>query len=236
MIDWFGSYCGSAPTAQTWMSRWNGDGILVLLLIAAAWAMTRLPSGRRGAGGAAVAVLAVAFLSPLCALSVALFSARTLHHLLLIGVAAPLLAVALPQRRPIAGGAALAVATVTLWAWHVPALYDAALAHKGLYWVMQASLLATAWLYWDAVRQTPAPMAMPLIVGGAAQMGLLGAVLTFVRTPLYETHLSTTAAFGIGPLPDQQLAGLAMWVLGLVPYAIIGAVRARGAWRGMAAA
>ena len=98
MIATTGSYCGSAPTPAALSARWNGDpvlgGMLVLALVGAMAARSR-------AGTFAVAVLAIAFLSPLCAAGVALFSARTIHHLLLLGVAAPLLAAALPVRRAI---------------------------------------------------------------------------------------------------------------------------------------
>ena len=44
------------------------------------------------------------------------------------------------------------------------------------------------------------------------QTGLLGALLTFAGRPLYAAHLSTTAAWGLTPLEDQQLAGLIMWI------------------------
>lgn len=236
MIDIFGSYCGSAPTAASWMGRWNGDPILILALLGAAAAMMRLRGHTRHAGWVAIGVLAIVFLSPLCALSVALFSARTLHHLLLIGVAAPLLAVAVPARTPLPPMVALALSTITLWFWHLPAAYDAALSNKLLYWAMQASLLATAWTYWHAVRRADPPVALTLIATGAAQMGMLGAILTFVAQPIYAAHLATTVSFGIGPVVDQQLAGLAMWVIGLIPYAVIGALVARATWRRMALA
>ena len=94
MLDIFGSYCGSAPTAASWLERWNGDAVLITALVLAAGTMMALRGGERRAGLIAIAILAIVFVSPLCALSVALFSMRTLHHLLLIGVAAPLLAVA----------------------------------------------------------------------------------------------------------------------------------------------
>lgn len=236
MIDILGSYCGTAPDAATWYWRWNTDLFLVVLLILSAAIFTRLPARRRSSGIVATIVLGIAFLSPLCALSVALFSARTLHHLLLIGVAAPLLAAALPGRSAPSPSIAFAVSTSVLWAWHLPATYDAALANKALYWVMQASLLGSAWIYWRAVRHAAPPLALALIGVGAAQMGMLGAILTFVARPLYATHLSTTVPFGIGPLADQQLAGLAMWVLGLIPYAVIGALVMRSSWRRMVAA
>lgn len=232
MIDWVGSYCGVAPDGATWLLRWNTDPVVLALLVAAAAGVTwRLAGARRDAGLAGITALAVAFVSPLCALSVALFSARSLHHLLIVAVAAPLLARALPARRPLPPAAALALATLTLWCWHLPAAYDAALSYKAIYWAMQASLLTTAWLYWDAIARAPAPVALPFVATGAAQMGLLGALLTFAPRPLYATHLATTAPFGIGPLADQQLAGLVMWVIGLVPYALVGMVLARQAWR-----
>jgi cytochrome c oxidase assembly factor CtaG len=44
------------------------------------------------------------------------------------------------------------------------------------------------------------------------QTGLLGALLIFAGRPLYAAHLSTTAAWGLTPLEDQQLAGLIMWI------------------------
>lgn len=236
MIELFGSYCGTAPTAATWFSQWNDDPFVASLLILGALCMFRLPRAHRNAGLIATGVLAIAFLSPLCALSVALFSARTLHHLLLIGVAAPLLAVALPVRNRFPHTFAFALATGVLWVWHVPQAYDAALTNKAVYWAMQSSLLVSAWLFWSVVYRAEAPLALALVGAGAAQMGLLGAILTFVARPLYATHVATTSPFGIGPLADQQLAGLMMWVLGLLPYAVAGALVARVSWRRMAAA
>lgn len=232
MIDWWQSYCGSAPVAGDWLGRWNDDPILIALLLVAAALAMRLPVGRRGAGLTGVAVLAITFVSPLCALGVALFSARTVHHLLLIGVAAPLLAMAWPVRGRVA--VTLPLSTALLWAWHLPALYDAALAHVGVYWLMQATLLGSAWAYWASIRRASTMEAVAGIAGGAVQMGFLGALLTFAGRPLYETHLATTVSFGIGPLADQQMAGLIMWVPGMAPYAVAAAAQAVRRWQGFA--
>ncbi len=143
------------------MSRWNGDPVLLVALAVSALAMTQLAGARRSAGIAGVGVLFVAFVSPLCALTTALFAARAVHHLLLVTVAAPLLAIALPPRRAIGMATttalALPLSTAILWAWHAPALYDAALGHVGIYWIMQATLLAGGSLFWTAVlRGRPA--------------------------------------------------------------------------------
>jgi len=237
IIGWWRSYCGPAPGADDWVSQWNGDPVLLVALGVSAFAMTQLPGVRRMAGLAGVAVLFVAFVSPLCALTTALFSARAVHHLLLVTVAAPLFAIALPLRRAIGMAVttsiALPLSTAVLWAWHAPALYDAALSHVGIYWVMQATLFASGWLFWTAVLRARPAEAAAGIIGGAVQMGFLGALLTFAGRPLYAAHLSTTVAFGMGPLADQQLAGLVMWVPGMAPYAAAAAWIATRRWKAM---
>ena len=203
-------YCGVAPQAGDW--RWNLDPLLLVILIGAAVVIALRLEGRgRLFGLAAMAVLAVSFVSPLCALSSALFSARTIHHVLLVGVAAPLLAWAAPK----SSGRGLIVATVVqavlLWAWHAPSLYAAALSNDGIYWLMQISLLTSAVWFWMKVRTASAPAAVAALLAAMLAMGLLGAVLTFAGQAVYEPHFYTTLAWGMTPLEDQQAAGLIMW-------------------------
>ena len=71
--------------------------------------------------------------------------------------------------------------TVVLWARHVPAAYDLALSHVGVYWTMQHSLPASATWFWREVFASDrSPVdALAFIVAGLAQMGMLGAILTF---------------------------------------------------------
>lgn len=179
-------------------------------------------------------LLAVAFVSPLCGLTTALFSARAVHHVLLVAVAAPLLAVALPWRSTRAGVPTMLLAsTVMLWAWHWPAMYDAALTSTTVYWAMQVGLIATAWAFWNAVLGAAPAIAVAGIVGGAVQMGFLGALLTFASRPLYAAHATSTVPFGIGPLADQQYAGLIMWVPGMLPYAAVVAALVHRRWSAM---
>lgn len=232
------AYCGPPPLPADWFLRWNMDppllAALALLAAALAWrARQGLPRWAVAGGWGA---LVLAFVSPLCALTVALFAARSAHHLLVVAVAAPLLALGCPARRAPGSGAlaawALGLAAVH-WLWHLPVLYDLLLRDTQAYWVMQGALLAAALGFWRAaLHPHAAPLPTLAVLGATAgQMGLLGALLTLAPRPLYSAHWATTQAFGLAPLADQQLAGLIMWVVGLAPLAALAAGVGRRAWR-----
>jgi len=219
------AYCGTpAIPAGIWTS-WNLDPVVMLALCALAVTVRLHCVGReRTAGLAGVAFLVVIFVSPLCALSAALFSARVTHHMLLIAGAAPLLALAFPARRATPLGLVFMVHMGVLWLWHVPAVYGWAVGSVVGYWLMQVSLLGAALALWRAVLFTGAvPGAdsgagIATLLGTVAQMGLLGALITFAPDTLYPAHAMTTEVWGFSPLEDQQLAGLIMWVPALLPY------------------
>lgn len=203
-------YCGKAPVPADILLRWNLDPLVIGAL--GLCAMLIALRGRRPAAGlAGLAVLAIIFLSPLCALSSALFAARTVHHVLLVALAAPLLAMSMPAipRRGLT--AAVVVQAAVFWAWHAPAAYGWALGHDGGYWLMQASLLASALWFWAAVSSAPALAGAVALLAAMVAMGLIGAVLTFSQSPLYAPHLASTWAWGLDPLEDQQAGGLIMW-------------------------
>lgn len=226
-----GTYCGPAPVpAELWQS-WNLDPPLLLALVLLAWAARRSAPGLPG-----VVALAVAFVSPLCALSAALFSARVVHHVILVAVAAPLLALALPARRAAPPGLAFVASTAVLWGWHLPAAYDLALSSVAVYWIMQATLLGSALAFWRAILSDaqPAGAALLFILAAYMQMALLGALLTFAPQPLYALHAVAPLDWGFTPLGDQQLGGLIMWVPAGLPFAAWGARVARRGWRVLA--
>ncbi len=227
-------YCGSAPEPAELLVRWNFDPLLLVPLAGLlVWhfATARHRENHQALLGA-LAVLAMLFVSPFCALTSALFAARAAHHAILIAVAAPLLAWSLPhtfpQRRlPLA--ATTAIATLTLWAWHVPGLYAAALSNNAIYWLMQASLLGTAIGFWLSVRHSSVPAAVVALLATMVQMGLLGALLTFSGRAFYAPHLVSTWAWGFTPLEDQQLAGLIMWAPAAALY-LLAALILAGRW------
>lgn len=225
-----GIYCGPPPVPEDLLNRWNFDPPLLLILAVFAAVYRRSPAGL-----SAMAVLAFIFVSPLCALSASLFSARVVHHVLLVAVAAPLLAIASPRRPATPASLAFLVSTLVLWTWHLPTAYDLALANMAVYWAMQLSLLATATLFWQRALCADQPLGqgLALIFSGYMQMALLGALLTFSPSPLYAVHAVAPLAWGFSPLGDQQLGGLIMWVPAGLPFLVIGAVVARRHWRAL---
>ena len=209
-------YCGAAPVPGDLLGRWNGDPILLISLAAAVvllWRSAETSAGRRLialAGGLALLL----FVSPICALSSALFSARVTHHVLLAAVLAPMLVFALPERRTRWPGS-LALWTgfqaLTFWLWHAPGLYAEALSSDLVYWAMQLTILGTAAGFWAALRRASGLAAVGALLVSTVQMGVLGALITFAGRPLYAPHFLTTEPWGFSALEDQQVAGLIMW-------------------------
>lgn len=221
-------YCGAAPGPAEWLLRWNFDPLLLLV-----FALIGFAAWRRADIGApfwaGFGLLLLLFVSPLCALSSALFSVRVGHHVLLTALAAPLLLWGMP-RFVVRGPAPMwAAAHILLfWIWHAPVPYAFALSSDLAFWAMQASLLGSAIAFWGALRRCSPATAILLLLAMMVQMGLLGALITFAATPLYAPHAVSTLAWGLTPLEDQQLAGLIMWAPAAAFYLAV--AMARG-WR-----
>jgi putative membrane protein len=227
-------YCGSPPVPGELLARFNLDPILLLALGGLVIGHALLARGGRvrvlAVGGWSIA--SAAFVSPLCALSVALFSARVAQHMILVLFAAPLIALAWPGRHH--NVRRLWVTAVAffaaLWFWHMPVPYDATFSSTPVYWLMHVTLFGSAILLWRELLHHPTERtADVLAVGGltSMQMGLLGAVLTFAQHPLFFWHLTTTWEWGFTPLRDQQLGGVFMWVPGIALF-LFAAIRSLG--------
>lgn len=109
-----------------------------------------------------------------------------------------------------------ALHAATIWLWHAAVPYDAALEHRPVHMAEHATFLATGLLFWHVVlgrgrlRVSPG-LGVLLVFGVALQATFLSVLLTFAREPWYG-YGSFTAAWGLSPLADQQLAGAIMWV------------------------
>ncbi|MBU8536594.1 cytochrome c oxidase assembly protein [Falsiroseomonas tokyonensis] len=215
--------CGMAPLPG--MASWNLDASLLVVLLLGAAATLRLTWHQGMRSGLALvgwALLALALVSPLCSISVALFSMRVTQHLVISLIAAPLLASAIQHRPAIRRGgvgAPTIAFALLLWFWHLPAPYVATFAPDGIaYWLMHASLAGSAIWFWAALLRHGEARPVAAALGGLAtaiQMGVLGALLTFAPRPLYIVHApDVTLPWGFTPLEDQQLGGLLMWVPG----------------------
>ncbi len=277
------AHAGLPPAPHDLWTAWNWDWPLILGLILFTAAYHRGVSRlwrRVGVGrGLSVrrvyafyggtAALVVALVSPLDALSDALFSAHMVQHLLLVVVAAPLLVVGMPllallwavpsgkrrrvgqwwhRRRTLRGLwgvlsqplSASLIYAVALWGWHAPLLYQAALRDELIHVMEHGCFLGAALLFWWVLCGRIYPSAahvesrhygigILMTIGTALHSTLLSALITFASTPWYISYLTATAAWGLTPLQDQQLAGVLMWIpMGLVYLGV--ALGLLGAW------
>jgi cytochrome c oxidase assembly factor CtaG len=205
--------------------------------------------------------MAAALASPLHDLSRRLFSAHMVEHELVMTIAAPLLVVSRPLgvllwsfpvawRRPLArasqtlayllgwdilSGPLVATAThaLAIWVWHIPAIFDAALASEGLHWLQHLCFFVSAMFFWWSLLnlRRRAGIAIACLFVTGLHTGALGALLTLIRQPIYPLQARLAVAWGVDPLQDQQLAGLIMWIPAGFVYVAAGLAVA-GLWIG----
>jgi putative membrane protein len=192
---------------------------------------------RTGAFYAGIAVLLVAFLSPLDHLGEErLFSAHMAQHLL-IGDVAPLLVVLgldgpilrpLLALRPVQRLRFLAHPLVALpvWAlnlsvWHVTPLYDAALDHDAVHALQHSLFFLCGTLVWAALLEPlPGPAWFTaarklLYVAGMWIVSLaLSQVFLWSGHVYYARYLDAPRTWGLSPLADQRAGGGVMLVEG----------------------
>ena len=185
-----------------------------------------------------------------------LFSAHMVQHLVLSLVVAPLLIAGTPgwMLRPLVGvrglGAAMrwltrgtvcfAVFNVVLSAWHIPALYNLALAHHPVHILQHLMLLSASVLMWWPIL-SPLPELPRLAYPGqmlycflmVIPMSIVAVYITMADTLLYPAYASAPRLWGISPSMDQHVGGLIMWIPGgLFFYGVMTVVFFKWASRG----
>jgi putative membrane protein len=185
--------------------------------------------------------LAAALVSPFHSISEQLFTAHMIEHEIIMAIAAPLLVMARPgaaflwslprsarraavrltrgmaiQRswsaltQPLA---ATLLHAIAIWAWHLPALFDAAVTNLALHRLQHLSFFVTALFFWWAMlRRSDRGVAAGDLFFTMIHTGILGAILVFAPRVLYGAQTALAPEWGLTPLEDQQLAGLIMWV------------------------
>lgn len=197
-----------------------------------------------------VLLLLLALVSPLDTLAdTYLFSAHMVQHILLILIVPPLLIMGIPEevmnmiQRPRCAKIervlsipilAWTVGVGTMWLWHWPPLYNAALANEPLHIAEHLLFLISAVIFWWPViapvgdlRLAPLWAAVYVFAACSAHT-ILAILITFAPLGIYPAYLQPADAYGILPLlrgqwgltpaADQQWGGLLMWVPACTVY------------------
>ena len=155
--------------------------------------------------------LALALFGPVHEAAHRSLAAHMGQHMLLIGVAAPLLAAALPGPR-LPAALAFGAHGAVFWLAHAPAVIAWMAARGAAHMLVHATLFGSALAFWAAIAGRGAGEASLWVLATMIHTGVLGAFLTFAPRVLYAGH----------SLEDQQLAGLLMWVPGGFLYLAAG--------------
>jgi putative membrane protein len=114
---------------------------------------------------------------------------------------------------------ALAAWALAYGGWHVPAAYDYAAGHQLVHDLEHASFVLAGFLVWNLLIDPAGHghLSRGRRLGVAAAVFAMGTViadvLIFSFRPLYPVYAGQVErVFGLSPLRDQQLAGLAMSV------------------------
>ena len=230
------------------LTDWTLDPLQLapVVLAAAAYAMrartlrgrgTPVPAWRVGLFATGIALLLLAFASPVAAIGEdELFSFHMFQHVL-IGDLAPLCllgGLTGPMLRPLLAlrpverlrvlanpAVALPIWAVNLYVWHVPALYEAAVEHSAVHALEHVCFFGAGIVVWLPVLETlPAPEwfgtgpKLAYIGVVRAVETVLGNVFVWAGTVFYGVYDRGEELWGISPLQDQGLAGAVMMVEG----------------------
>ena len=166
-----------------------------------------------------------------------LFSAHMVQHLVLTLVVPPLLIMGTPgwMLRPALrwhGVASIARAittaqpaflifTVVLVVWHLPPMYELAMAHHPVHIVQHLCFLVSATLMWwpilspmPELPRLPYPAQMLYLFLLTIPMSIVAVCIAYSGRVLYPAYAAAPRIWGITPLQDQLLGALIMWIPG----------------------
>jgi cytochrome c oxidase assembly factor CtaG len=247
---------GAAMTSgQLFAEAWDFQPAVIFgsaaLFFAYLWVVRFRMNRKTALFGSGVLLMLLTLIGPLDFLGDDyLFSAHMMEHILLYLAVPPLLLLGLPPapvrsllsieiaakaerflRRPTI---AWLVAVGTMWLWHLPALYNAALNNEGIHAGEHLSLLVTGTIFFWPIftplqqhRLSPVVGTVYLFTAMSANM-LLGILLTFSPLGYYPTYMRPSGGTGIfrfirtvwklDPQSDLNLGGMFMWIIGGLLY------------------
>lgn len=185
---------------------------------------------KRAALAAGMLVLVAVWFGPLLGSWRASFAAGMVAHMGVIAVAAPLIAIGMPDRwRPgpsMPAGLPVLASVLELfavWGWHAPVMRAAAEASVAVTIAEQATFLIVGVLLWST--SFAAPRERTHAAAGAAallltsiHMTLLGALLALSPRPLFGVGDVTCFGVLLDAGQDQQLGGVIMLLAGALAY------------------
>lgn len=166
-----------------------------------------------------------------------LFSAHMVQHLVLTFFVPPLLLAGTPgwmlrpalrtpwvasiARRVTGAAVAFVVFNVVIAAWHLPDLYNTAMAFHSVHIAQHLLFLVSATLMWwpllsplPELPRLPYPGQLLYAFLMSIPMSLVAICITLADHVLYPAYSAAPRLWGLTPLADQQLGGLIMWVPG----------------------
>jgi putative membrane protein len=176
------------------------------------------------------------------------FTAHMVQHLLLAMVVAPLFIMGIPgwMIRPAlssrivarisapfrSAAVCFAVFNVILIGWHLPPLYNLAMAYHNVHILQHLLLLVASVIMWWPVLspmaefpRLPYPGQMLYLFVMTIPMSVLSVAIVYSGTLLYPAYASAPRVLHLSPMDDQLLGGLVMWIPGgLYFFAVISVI------------
>jgi len=166
-----------------------------------------------------------------------LFSGHMVQHLILTLVVPPLMIVGTPGwmlrpmlRKPTLFATARKLTSITscfvlfnvvLAFWHLPPLYNLALANHGIHILQHLMFIAASVLMWwpllsplPELPRAAYPAQMLYCFLMVIPMSIISIYIAMADTLLYPAYATAPRILGITPMEDQQYGGLIMWIPG----------------------
>jgi putative membrane protein len=237
------------PAAQIGWTRFTVHWSTVVGLLALGalyeWRARRRPAGTEPPSAGRRALFAAGLVAIFLALNgwlhdlsdYYLFTAHMVQHLVLTFLAVPFLIMGTPgwMLRPLLEvrglGPALrwlthpmrcfAIFSVTVAAWHLPVLYNQAMAIHEVHIAQHLMFMAAATLMWwpvlSPLKELPRlsyPLQMLYLFLLSIPMSIVAVYIVYAREILYPAYASAPRLLGLSPMQDQLLGGLIMWIPG----------------------
>ncbi len=166
-----------------------------------------------------------------------LFSAHMVQHLILTLIVPPLMIFGVPGwmlrpllRRPVLFAVGRRITTVAacfvlfnvvLAFWHLPPMYNLALASHPIHILQHLMFLSASVLMWwplmsplPDLPRAPYPAQMLYCFLMVIPMSIISIYIAMADTLLYPAYATAPRLWGISPMYDQQYGGLIMWIPG----------------------